>query len=161
MRRTRVAPERVTPSAPPAWWVRATVRDTGRGLSFDPHDSDDNELKIQYALDAIPKSRSHIGYLDWVKIGGMVFCALGEDGFDIWHEWSAGGDPGSYLGEESCRVKWIECCKFTEFGRDGASIFLLADKSDTRRVWRRAYATAHAKLLMAEEARCILARGGH
>ncbi|WP_247406460.1 PriCT-2 domain-containing protein [Bradyrhizobium sp. 76] len=136
------------------------IRHAGLGLSFDPRDSDDIELKIQYALDAIPKSRSNIGYLDWVKIGGMIFCAVGEDGFDIWHEWSAAGEPGTYLGEESCRDKWIECCKFTEFGRDGASIFMLADKFDSRRVWRMAYATAHANQLRADQARCILARGG-
>ncbi|MEY9401745.1 hypothetical protein ABIF66_002940 [Bradyrhizobium japonicum] len=159
-RKTRPMPERRrAPPPPPDWLVHAMKCDAGRGVSFDPRDSDDNELKIQYALDAIPKSRSHIGYLEWVKIGGMVFCALGENGFDIWHEWSAGGEPGTYIGEESCRGKWLECCKFTEYSRDGASIFMLADKFDTRRVWRAAYATAHVKQLRADEARCILASG--
>jgi hypothetical protein len=135
------------------------LRNAGKGISFDPRDSDDTELKIQYALDAIPKARGSISYPDWVKIGGMVYCALGDDGFDLWHEWSKGGDPGTYKGEESCRDKWFECCKFTEYSPHGASIFMLADRFDARRVWREAYEVAHAKQLKDDEARVVAARG--
>jgi len=54
-----------------------------------------------------PSDRDH-----WVKVGqGIhVACAGNEDGFNVWHHWSAGGFTGSvpenYLNIKDCRYAW-------------------------------------------------------
>jgi len=55
----------------------------------------------------------------WLKVGMAIHLASGgsEDGFHLWHAWSAGelnGDcPASYSGESDCRYRWAS------FNRDG------------------------------------------
>ena len=55
----------------------------------------------------------------WLKVGMAIHLASGgsEDGFHLWHAWSAGelnGDcPASYSGEADCRYRWAS------FNRDG------------------------------------------
>ena len=59
------------------------------------------------------------GHDDWVKAGMAIHLASdgSEDGFHLWHAWSAGeltGDsPPSYSGEADCRYRWAS------FNRDG------------------------------------------
>jgi hypothetical protein len=118
------------------------IENSGRGLSSAPEDvlrPEDTELKIQFALDAIPPQSYH----EWMRIGGMIACALrgraDDDGRGLWEEWSG---PREDKTNKCDDFKWSECMKFTAFARDGRSIFGLADKSDPERLWRRAYATA-------------------
>lgn len=61
----------------------------------------------------------------WIRTGMAVHHGSGgsDDGFDLWHTWSAGGVTGdlphSYSGVEACRDKW------DSFGRNrGAALSL-------------------------------------
>lgn len=43
----------------------------------------------------------------WIAVGHHIKAAVGEGGFDLWHEWSARSDnAGTYQGEEDCRDTW-------------------------------------------------------
>ena len=46
------------------------------------------------------------GYESWIRIGMAIHSASGgsDDGFAVWHEWSATGD--NYDGVEDCRYHW-------------------------------------------------------
>ena len=46
------------------------------------------------------------GYEQWIRLGMAVHAASGgsDDGFAVWHEWSATGD--NYDGIEDCRYHW-------------------------------------------------------
>jgi hypothetical protein len=150
-RSARLELQRAQPRVPPptpTWLIEAMTQDSGRGLSINPRDSDDTELKIQYALDAIPRQP----YLDWMNIGGMIACALcgvvEDDGYGLWSEWSGPGGAGDRTGSaNACADKWDECLRYTAYGRDGSSIFRIANRYDTERRWLRAYEAEYAKTL--------------
>jgi hypothetical protein len=129
---------------PPQWWIDAVKQDIGRGISLDPRDHDDDtELEIQFALDSIPQD-SRTDYDEWVLIGGMVACALGDSGFDIWDEFS---QRSAKYDAAFTEKKWAECLKFTAYGTDGASIFRIANRYG--RSWKAAYLAEYAKLIRA------------
>lgn len=64
-------------------------------------------------------------YDQWVRTGMSIHHASGgsDDGFDLWHGWSAGGISGdlphSYSGVEACRDKW------DSFGRNRGTALAL------------------------------------
>lgn len=77
------------------------------------------------ALDAHPSSQQPIGYSveelhnllktfnpsasydDWIEVGMCLHHETGgsQEGFDVWHEWSATGD--SYVSEGDCEAHWL------------------------------------------------------
>ena len=111
--------------------VKPWKLDAGKGLEIE-----DTELKIQFALSAIPPQSYH----EWMRIGGMIACALrgvvDDDGRGLWEEWA----------NEVNAYKWSECMTYTAFNPDGRSLFFIADQHDPERLWRRAYETALDKL---------------
>jgi hypothetical protein len=113
--------------------VSMLTRDSGRGLSRDPEDTlipDDTDLKIWCALQVVSPS---LDYDDWLHIGAAVCDALGDDGFELWDEWSRGSDK--YPGPEAMDHKWRECAKLSAYHED--TVYWHADQSDRR--WRNGY----------------------
>jgi RecA-family ATPase len=65
-----------------------------------------------------PRVVAALAYVDptsydvWQRVGAALHLASGgsDDGFDLWHAWSAGGitgeTPRNYAGIEDCRVRW-------------------------------------------------------
>ena len=135
----------VVPQVVPPEIIELLTKNAGRGVPSAPEDMqppEDTELKIQFALDAIPIPLK--SYHFWVRVGGMIACALRgrveDDGRGLWEEWSG---PREDKTNKCDDFRWKECMGFTEFERDGRSIFWLADKNDPERLWRRAYQKAH------------------
>lgn len=130
-------PQRYLGPVPSQDMIGLMTRDAGRGLSLEPDNlqlPEDTELKIQFALSVIPRQDYH----EWVRIGGMIACALRgvaeDDGRGLWEDWA----------DEVNAAKWSECMTFSAFDSDGRSIFRLADMADPDRGWRRAYQIALA-----------------
>ena len=82
----------------------------------------DWKYERQRVIDAL----AHVDPSDrdqWVKMGQAVNLASGgdEDGFGLWHAWSAGGltgnVPDTYVSENDCRYAWASFNKRTE-GRE-------------------------------------------
>lgn len=44
-----------------------------------------------------------LSYEDWVKVGMALKSTCGEDGFDLWDEWSAGG---ARRKNNECKIRW-------------------------------------------------------
>lgn len=53
---------------------------------------------------ALAKVDPDLPMQDWVSIGMGVRHQFGDDGFDLWHEWSARGKK--YTGEDDTRKRW-------------------------------------------------------
>jgi Bifunctional DNA primase/polymerase, N-terminal len=139
VRTASIAPQEYAGPAPSREVLDLMKQRAGRGVVTSPEDMqlpEDTELKIQFALTAIPRQ----DYREWMRIGGMIACALrgvaDDDGRGLWEEWA----------EEINEFKWSECMKHGAFDSDGRSLFYLADKYDPERLWRRAYDIALIKM---------------
>jgi hypothetical protein len=44
-----------------------------------------------------------LSYEDWVKVGMALKSTVGDDGFELWDEWSAGG---ARRKNDECKVRW-------------------------------------------------------
>lgn len=56
-----------------------------------------SDVSLEDMKDALYALSPDIGYEDWVRCGMAIHDATQGDGFDLWHDWSAGGEkfPGS------------------------------------------------------------------
>ena len=136
-----LAPQSAAAPPSPEMLVMMT-ENAGRGLSRRGEDLDlpeDTELKIQFALTAIPDR----GYDEWMRVGGMIACALRgrceDNGRGLWEDWSGPREDKTHRCSD---FKWSECMKYDAFSDDGRAIFGLADIHDRERKWRRAYRSA-------------------
>lgn len=59
------------------------IEDAGRGVY-----TDDDLLKVQYALDAIHNTKGRIGNGEWAMIGAAIYNVFGDEGFALWDEFS-------------------------------------------------------------------------
>jgi Bifunctional DNA primase/polymerase, N-terminal/AAA domain/Primase C terminal 2 (PriCT-2) len=86
--------------------LKRMAEDTGKGFSTDPADLPQKATveEIKAALAVIPANCSED---EWWRIAAALYDHFGdtEDGFNIFHEWSATGGA-SYKGERDCRNKW-------------------------------------------------------
>ena len=91
----------------------------------------------------------------WVKVGQAIHLASSgsEDGFEIWHRWSAGGDagpPASYESESDCRYHWLT---FNQ-NINGKQLVTLGTVFDLARKggWQKGYGEAERNPLRSGEA---------
>jgi len=64
----------------------------------------------------------------WYRVARAIYDALGEEGFDIFNEWSSKSKKGKYPGRNRCRYQWEHSkrlIKITQgtlihLGREGA-----------------------------------------
>ncbi|MGB3043125.1 MAG: bifunctional DNA primase/polymerase [Xanthobacteraceae bacterium] len=118
-------------------------QDGGKGVSTDPDDlpkprtfeEDDKRLKLELALLTIPAE----DYDLWLKIGMGIYAELGDDGFDLFDEWSASA-PKHY-DREAVREKWFkECAKVHSI--TVASVYNEANVRDPNKLWLKRYRKA-------------------
>jgi hypothetical protein len=106
--------------------------------NYNPHPADKG--KIVAALAVI---NADCGYRPWYKIGCAIRFELGDDGEDVFHNWSA--KAKAKYNEAECKKKWKETEGNTH--HRAGSIFYLATLADPH--WRDEYeadkrAAAHA-----------------
>lgn len=73
---------------------------------------------VKATLDAIP---ADVGRDDWIKVGMALHDWSGGNAFDLFHNWSKGGQK--YKSEQDCRSAWDS---FSGGGRTISSLFGLA-----------------------------------
>lgn len=103
---------------------RRLERNHFHGLKRDDVDPD----KVRFALSKIDAD----DYLVWMKVGAGLANQYGEDGRDIFHDWSA---TSNKYQESFCDEKFEDFAAMTEFSI--ATIFFLADEADEN--WREEF----------------------
>ncbi|MCO5129065.1 MAG: bifunctional DNA primase/polymerase [Xanthobacteraceae bacterium] len=120
----------------------AMATDGRNGRSTDPYDlpkprtfeEDDKRLKLEWALLTIPAD----DYDLWLKIGMGIYAELGDDGFDLFDEWSSSAQK--QYDSEAVREKWVECAKVRDI--TVASVYDEANLRDPGKLWLKRYRKA-------------------
>ena len=62
-------------------------------------------IQIASVYSALHSINPDIGYMDWIKIGMALHheCNGGQEGLDLWNEWSA---QGKNYREGECEYRW-------------------------------------------------------
>jgi len=68
-----------------------------------------------------------------MRVGAALYSALGEDGFDIFNEWSS--RSSKFRGADECHKKWMDFGKMTDIHI--GTLFGMADDVDPD--WRQEY----------------------
>jgi Bifunctional DNA primase/polymerase, N-terminal/Primase C terminal 2 (PriCT-2) len=103
-----------------------------RGLSPAAVNNDPiNPDLLVAALEVIPSD----AYWPWLEIGAALQFEFGDDGFELFDQWSA---RSSKYNANQCRFKWRECAKFTRYS--GRTILFYADQAAPG--WREEYEIA-------------------
>ena len=63
--------------------------------------------------DALSAISPDCGYGDWFRIAAAIYSALGDDGFDVFDEWSRGSKT-KYRGRRSCKYQWDHSKRLTK-----------------------------------------------
>jgi primase-polymerase (primpol)-like protein len=101
--------------------------------------------EIQAALDAM----SSDDYMIWFEVGCGLHKEFGEDGFELFEQWSKKSDK---YDKHQCQKKWRECKKITKY--TAGTIFHYADEANPN--WRdkiKSNKNASAKRLTKDEVR--------
>lgn len=63
-------------------------------------------LSVDESYDLLQQLDPDMGREDWIRVGMALHHEYsgGEDGFELWNDWSASG--GKYPGDEALRVQW-------------------------------------------------------
>jgi Primase C terminal 2 (PriCT-2) len=94
----------------------------------DDEDRIDRAL-IEAALEVIPAD----DYYPWIEVGAALHYEFGEDGYELFVNWSAKSDK---FNAEHCLLKWENgCTRLTKYS--GRTILFYADKASPN--WRDAH----------------------
>lgn len=78
----------------------ASTSTAGSPRAFTQLSDMDERRKARSALAVIPPDDYHV----WIKVGMALRNRFGDQGFDLWNEWSR--DSAKYAGSDECMEKW-------------------------------------------------------
>ncbi|MBR0847190.1 AAA family ATPase [Bradyrhizobium diazoefficiens] len=119
----------------PRWMRELCKEDRGKGVSLAVCDQTlkPSREKVMAALSVIDPST--VSRADWIKIAHGLHTDFGDDGFEMWDEWSSGG--GSKYKPYEMRYQWRSVVKRNKYKVRAQSVMWQADQSDPE--WRSRY----------------------